>query len=410
MARAIRSSTLETRSARLKLPVSIKPTFIRVAKGLGLGYRRNKSGGVWVMRVADGKRSSWVRTIGAADDFAEADGNDVLTFWQAQDKVRSLARADRGGTAEPVTVAQALDAYEADLKTRDRDVANVQRIRAHITNGLAGKLITLLAPRELRAWRDGLIQKMSPASVNRTCFSLKAALNLAARQDERVISRRAWQQGLALIPNATNDRNVILSDSVVRDLIAEAYNESRELGLFVELAAVTGARPSQIVRLEVRDLQDGCEPRLMMPASRKGKGNKAKSHYPVPISADLADRLAAPDRPANALLFTRPDGKPWKRSNQAYPFRRVARACGQDPAEVTMYALRHSSIVRQLLAGVPVRIVAAGHDTSVAMIERNYSRYITDHADALVRSAMLNLAPRDQPKLAVVGNPLFLAG
>jgi hypothetical protein len=44
------------------------------------------------------------------------------------------------------------------------------------------------------------------------------------------------------------------------------------------------------------------------------------------------------------------------------------------------------------------------------MIERNYSRYITDHADALVRSAMLNLTPRDQPKLAVVGNPLFLAG
>ena len=410
MARAIRSSTLETRSARLKLPVSIKPTFIRVAKGLGLGYRRNKSGGVWVMRVADGKRSSWVRTIGAADDFAEADGIDVLTFWQAQDKVRSLARADRGGTAEPVTVAQALDAYEADLKTRDRDVANVQRIRAHITNGLAGKLITLLAPRELRAWRDDLIQKMSPASVNRTCFSLKAALNLAARQDERVISRRAWQQGLALIPNATNDRNVILADSVVRDLIAEAYNESRELGLFVELAAVTGARPSQIVRLEVRDLQDGCEPRLMMPASRKGKGKKARSHYPVPISADLAGRLAAPDRPANAPLVTRPNGKPWKRTNHAYPFRRVAKACGQDPAAVTMYALRHSSIVRQLLASVPVRVVAAGHDTSVAMIERNYSRYITDHADALVRSAMLNLTPRDQPKLAVVGNPLFLAG
>src|SRR5262252_9151983 len=96
MARAIRSSTLETRSARLKeIPVSIKPTFVRVAKGLGLGYRRNKSGGVWVMRVADGKRSNWVRTIGAADDFAEADGNNALTFWQAQDKVRSRARGSR---------------------------------------------------------------------------------------------------------------------------------------------------------------------------------------------------------------------------------------------------------------------------------------------------------------------------
>ncbi len=403
MARAIRSSTLETRSARLRLPVSVKPTFVRVAKGLGLGYRRNKSGGVWVMRVADGKRSSWVRTIGAADDFAEADGDDVLNFWQAQDKVRSLARADRVGTAEPITVAHALDAYEADLKTRGADVANVQRIRAHLTNGLADKLITLLTARELRAWRDRLIERMSAASVNRTGFSVKAALNLAARQDERIISRRAWQEGLALIPNATHDRNVILADGVVRDLIAEAYNDSREIGLFVELAAVTGARPSQIARLEVRDLLDGSEPRLMMPASRKGKGRKAKSHYPVPISADLAERLAAMDRSANAPLLTGPGGKPWRRSNQAYPFRRVASACGQDPAEVTMYALRHSSIVRQLLAGVPVRIVAAGHDTSVAMIERNYSRYITDHADALVRGAMLDLMPRDKPKLALIG-------
>ena len=150
-------------------------------------------------------------------------------------------------------------------------------------------------------------------------------------------------------------------------------------------------------------MMDGSEPRLMMPASRKGKGRKAKSHYPVPISADLAERLAAMDRSANAPLLTRPGGKPWRRSNQAYPFRRVASACGQDPAEVTMYALRHSSIVRQLLAGVPVRIVAAGHDTSVAMIERNYSRYITDHADALVRGAMLDLMPRDKPKLALIG-------
>ena len=39
-------------------------------------------------------------------------------------------------------------------------------------------------------------------------------------------------------------------------------------------------------------------------------------------------------------------------------------AAGLDPHEVTIYALRHSSIVRQLLAGVPVRVVAVNHDTS----------------------------------------------
>jgi hypothetical protein len=59
---------------------------------------------------------------------------------------------------------------------------------------------------------------------------------------------------------------------------------------------------------------------------------------------------------------------------------------------VTIYALRHSSIVRQILAGVPVRVVTVNHDTSVARIERTCSRYIGDHADALARKALLDIA------------------
>jgi hypothetical protein len=58
---------------------------------------------------------------------------------------------------------------------------------------------------------------------------------------------------------------------------------------------------------------------------------------------------------------------------------------------VTLYALRHSSIVRQLLAGVPTRVVASHHDTSVVMIERTYSKYILDHSDALVRRGLLDV-------------------
>jgi hypothetical protein len=42
-----------------------------------------------------------------------------------------------------------------------------------------------------------------------------------------------------------------------------------------------------------------------------------------------------------------------------------------------------------LLAGVPIRIVAVLHDTSVQMIEQNYSQYIADHADDLARPTLL---------------------
>jgi hypothetical protein len=59
---------------------------------------------------------------------------------------------------------------------------------------------------------------------------------------------------------------------------------------------------------------------------------------------------------------------------------------------VTIYAFRHTSIVRQLLAGVPIRVVAVNHDTSVQMIEKNYSDFIADHSDALSRKALLDLS------------------
>src|SRR5215470_5091607 len=124
---------------------------------------------------------------------------------------------------------------------------------------------------------------MAPASVNRTCTALKAALNLAANQDERIISRRAWENGLALIPNADEPRNVILADDVVRSLVAEAHNQSPQFGLLVELAAITGARPSQMARLQVQDLQDGPAPRLerRTPFDERAAGHQAKRHAVV---------------------------------------------------------------------------------------------------------------------------------
>ena len=58
MARSTRSSTLETRTSRLKLSISKKPVFVKIAPGVGLGYRRNQTAGTWVARVADGVLSA----------------------------------------------------------------------------------------------------------------------------------------------------------------------------------------------------------------------------------------------------------------------------------------------------------------------------------------------------------------
>jgi integrase len=258
---------------------------------------------------------------------------------------------------------------------------------------LATRRVALLTARELRSWRDSLAKHLAPATVNRTAGALKAALNLLADHDERIVSRQPWDMGLATIPDAEESRNVILNESVIHTIIAEATQESVEFGLLVEVAAVTGARVSQLARLEVQDVQgDRADPRLMMPSSRKGRGQKKIMRRPVPIPTGLVARLriAMADRPGNAPLLLKPSGEAWKKSDHTRPFLRAASRAGLDPSEVTIYALRHSAIVRQILAGVPIRVVAVNHDTSIAMLERTYSRYIGDHSDSLARRALLD--------------------
>lgn len=44
-----------------------------------------------------------------------------------------------------------------------------------------------------------------------------------------------------------------------------------------------------------------------------------------------------------------------------------------------------------LRIGLPIRLVAAIHDTSVAMIERHYSRWITEGLDELAARAVVPL-------------------
>ena len=74
------------------------------------------------------------------------------------------------------------------------------------------------------------------------------------------------------------------------------------------------------------------------------------------------------------------------------PWRAAVAAAGL-PAGLVPYSLRHSSIVRGLRAGLPVRLVAAVHDTSAAMIERHYGAFIVDATEELLRRAVVPLAP-----------------
>lgn len=91
IARRVCDKDIETREARTKLKPRGKPYWRSIGKGLHVGYRKGKRGGVWVIRRYIGAGDYKVETIAAADDVEDANGIEILDFWQAHRTIASLA-------------------------------------------------------------------------------------------------------------------------------------------------------------------------------------------------------------------------------------------------------------------------------------------------------------------------------
>jgi hypothetical protein len=401
MARKLRSP-LDNRTARLMLPIQRAPhAFATVAPGVGLGYRRNQTAGVWVVRIVKsyiterGKRRTgyWTTNLdGIPDDYEDANNDTKLDFHQAADRARAMGRGQGDQVSKPASVGAALDRYEADLASRGGSTVNATRVRGHLTETLSRKLVALLRAEELRTWRDGLVTAgLQRATVRRISAVLKACLNLAANLDPRITSREPWKVGLSGIKQTHAQVSRVVSDADVLAIVDGSYNLDPAFGLFIDVLASVGPRTSQATRLLAGDLQNGPAPRLMMPSSRKGGKGRESVRYPVPITLALAAKLeqAAAGRGPGEPLLTRADGSARNPNSMELckMFSEVAKQLG---IEQTAYCLRHSSIVRSLLAGTPTRVVAAMHDTSTRELERTYSHFIADHADTIARRGLLD--------------------
>ncbi|WP_354132177.1 site-specific integrase [Bradyrhizobium sp. RT4b] len=353
----------------------------------------------------------------SADDASlKADGDKVLNFWQARTEALKLAgRKSRADTAAaissdgaPVTLADAMSIHEADLLRRGSNVHNSRRARPHLTEAQLSKPVELITEEELVLWRDGLLKKgLAPSSVNRVISTTRTALTLADKSRAHI-----WRSGLKALPDATEANNVVIEDEAkAQQWVAESYAQDHQLGLLTHVIAESGARPSQAVRLRIRDLitRDPAAPRLMMPKSGKGgtrsPGNRRLERYTVSISPELAKLLktAAQGRPSNAPLLVRKNGRAWDDGNPN-PYDRykealkvILQTIGLDPTIYGMYAFRHTSITRMLLAGTPTSIVAKAHDTSEAEIRKHYAASILDFSDEITRRTLPSFGPALEP-------------
>lgn len=439
MAKTLKEAQLTTRNARAKLPAGLH--WRGIDAEVHLGYRKGKRGGVWLARWRNGAGYRQA-PLGAADDEIS---EGTLSFADAvkatRERVESARREDRAKSEGVVqTVRTAVESYIAIRDARDRarhgpnarcngrDILERCVIGREERGGRPGFEATLLAEIPLHelneahliAWRDAL-PGGKVTTQKRIVSDLRAALNAAYmehRQKMPATLRDVIAGGLRAAATPDNDadievarENQILPDAVVGKIIAAARDVDDAGGwegdlyrLFVVMAA-TGARYSQVIRLTVRDFQSE-RSRLMMPTSRKGKGTKS-AVTPVPIGPDVLAALAPAieGREASAPLLLRWRRRPgarrcvkvervawWGTQEITLPWAAIRKAAGLAP-DVVPYALRHSSIVRGIRAGLPLRLVAALHDTSVAMIERHYGRWIADGLDDLAAAAVVPLVP-----------------
>lgn len=423
----VREVRLQERAARLRLAIRHHPYWRMICEGAHLGYYRGARGAKWVARYREvGSTEPYVTaTLGGVDDLVEADGQSVLNYKQALDKANEwMKHQERGGQAlDPnMTVRDAVNSYVAarDAGTMAQ-TGGRKKSSAHYTLGtnvLADALLSDMKLRDLseadlRRWQRRL-PAVSATTKQRVVTDLKAALNLAFEEHRRALPNDlpvTIKYGLkpAFVddqPNRPVARdNQVLADSQVRKILvtAEAMDEDGDHFILALLLAATGARFSQVTRMLVEDVQPAFR-RVMMPPSRKGRG-KVSKHIPIRVGDDviLALQRVIEGRAGREILlerwryrqikpteWTRNGRGPWHSSSEMSRWwAKVVEAAGLP--NVIPYALRHSSIVRAIRAGLPIRLVAALHDTSVAMIEKHYARWITESLDELAVVAVVPL-------------------
>jgi integrase len=442
MARRVRNTKLDTRSARSKLAQRREPYWTAMSSGLALGYRRGSTGGTWIAKHYSPESRRRYQAIGPSDDILDADGKKVFNFDQAQTKARDwLAKLTKQEVNEvdcgPYTVANATDDYFRFLVSDGRPAHTIRdaqyRDNAFIRSKLGSVEVTSLTTERLRRWRDDLVKtpprlrtrrgedqkhrhiagddarRARRASANRTWTILRAALNHAFT-DGKISSDLAWRK---VKPFKAVDvaRVRYLTIAEAKRLINAADSDFR---LLVQAALQTGARYGELVRLTVADFN----PDVGTVAIRRSKSGRSRhivltdegraffrqitagragdelilrnmTRIERAVEADYERCKSAQEKIDKKAIRNRiVDDGAWRPSHQLRPMAEAVKRAKIRPA-ISFHGLRHTWASLSVMAGVPLLIVARnlGH-ADTRMVEKHYGHLAPSYiADAIRKGA-----------------------
>lgn len=409
MARTIRDSILDTRTARSRLKPRGKPYWRALEPGVHIGYRRPTTGaGKWVLRLYAGEQSYRTETLATADDFSDADGVAILDWRQAQTLARKrmadYARTE-AGIAKPLTVADAMATYLEYLETKTKSGREGRyAAEAFILPVFGSVEVAKLTKEQIERWHAALAKnparirtkngrrqrfkstthpendRRRKSTANRILTTLKAALNLAWR-DGKVPTDAAWRR-VTPFESVDSARVRYLSMTEIRRLLEACSPAFKHL---VRVALETGCRYGELIALRVEDF-DADAGTLHVRDSKSGKPRH------VVLTQEGAAYVAeiAKGRSPAAMLLVKENGEPWQRDHQADPLRNACKNAKIDPA-INFHALRHSWASHAVMRGVSLQIVARqlGH-TTTRVTEAHYAHL----GPSFVADAIRANAPR----------------
>lgn len=432
MVRTHRDGKIDSRSARSRLRPNREPYWSTLAPGEAMGYYRIASGaGTWWARVRLEDRRYLKKSIGTADDFVDADGQEVMTYAQAQAKAREwfgVARSAAGEDARqtgPYTVADAMEDYWRDCERRG--VKRVDRMtcgaRLHILPELGSVEVERLSQGRIERWHLALAEaaphvrtrrfakkpalgpkpkteeqrRKRKATANRILTILKGALNHAKHKRRVTCSADAWRE-VRPFAQADAARVRYLNLEEQARLVNGCEPDFRRL---VQAGLFTGARYGELTKLRLEDFDPVNESVFIQP----GKSGKGRHVFLTDEGVAYFREVTAGLRGGD-LLFTHeafldmrrvepetqtPVAKrhrDWKASDQKRPMKAACEAAGIEP--LGFHQLRHSYASALVNSGIPLAFVAQmlGH-SDTRMVERHYGHL----APSAVKATLRQLAP-----------------
>lgn len=416
MPRAAKDSKLDTREARTRLKMRREPYWRSVMPGLFLGYRRGKTGGVWVARTRQG--TGYVETrLGIADDAspAGADGEVLLTFSQATDAAILFAK-----TAMPpkpprsygqgCTVKDAVDEYLKDLAKRRPGSSGIatarQQADRYTLPKLGDRLVGSLKTKELADFVKSIAA--SPATVRgkgtqkrveRKDYDLTSPAVMRARFETakrvwttlRAALTHAWREEMDGVKDDDQWRKVKLQPPAVEEQPPRMLDEAEvkallsacsapDLRLLIEAALHTGARLGELTAMRARDFAAD------VVAIRQTKPINPKTlHQPLTAEGAAFFQRLAEGRAPDELLFTRADGAAWEKSQHSKAM--AATLAAAKIGSASFKTLRATYGKRLLLATGDLEKVrqALGH-ADQRITRKHYAKFLKgEMADAVAQ-------------------------